>query len=43
VNASYVTKVVEKQPILMEKTLKFKLGVLWATIAQKQQILGDYM
>jgi hypothetical protein len=44
-NTSYATKVVEKQQILIVKTLtfKFKIGVLWATIAQKQQISGDFI
>jgi hypothetical protein len=26
-----------------KKTFKFKIGVLWATIAQKQQISGDFI
>jgi hypothetical protein len=43
VNTSYVTKVVEKQRILIAKTFKFKIGVLWATIAQKQQISEDFI
>jgi hypothetical protein len=41
---NYVTKVVEKQQILIVKTLKFKIGVLWTTIAQKQQkVRGFYL
>jgi hypothetical protein len=28
---------------ILKKTFKFKIGVLWATIAQEQQILGDYI
>jgi hypothetical protein len=43
VNTSYFTKVVEKQKILIVKTFKFKKGVLWAIIAQKQQISGDFI
>jgi hypothetical protein len=35
--------VVEKQQILILKTFKFKLGVLWTTIAQKQQKSGDFI
>jgi hypothetical protein len=30
-------------PINCKKTLKFKIGVLWRTIAQKQQISGDFI
>jgi hypothetical protein len=29
--------------ILVVKTFKFKIGVLWAIIAQKQQISGDFI
>jgi hypothetical protein len=43
VNTSNVTKVVEKQQMLIVKTFKFKKGVLSATIAQKQQISGDFI
>jgi hypothetical protein len=44
VNTSYITKVVEKQQILIvKKTFKFKIGVLWANIAQKQQMSGDFI
>jgi hypothetical protein len=43
VNTSCVTKVVEKQQILLVKTLKFKIGVLWTTIAQKQQKSGYFI
>jgi hypothetical protein len=35
--------VVEKQQILIVKAFRFKKGVLWATIAQKQQISGDFI
>jgi hypothetical protein len=30
-------------PLIHYKTFKFKIGVLWATIAQKQQISGDFI
>jgi hypothetical protein len=35
--------VVEKQQILILKTVTFKIGVLWATIAQKQQKSEDFI
>jgi hypothetical protein len=36
--------VVEKQQILIvKKTFKFKIGVLWTTIAQKQQKSGYFI
>jgi hypothetical protein len=28
---------------IVKKTFEFKIGVLWATIAQKQQLLGDFI
>jgi hypothetical protein len=28
---------------LIVKTFKFKIGVLWTTIAEKQQISGDFI
>jgi hypothetical protein len=29
--------------LIVKKTFKFKIGVLWATIAQKQQIPRDFI
>jgi hypothetical protein len=29
--------------LVIVKTFKFKIRVLWATIAQKQQISGDFI
>jgi hypothetical protein len=39
------TPFVHQRPIgeVIVKSFKFKIGVLWATIAQKQQISGDFI
>jgi hypothetical protein len=43
VNTSGVTKVVEQQQIVILETFKFKIGVLWATTAQKTKIRENFI
>jgi hypothetical protein len=43
VNTSYVTKVVEKQQILIVKNFQVSNRCVMGTIAQKQQVSGDFI
>jgi hypothetical protein len=43
VSQANVNTQIDTRIIIVKKTLKYKIGALWATIAQKQQISGDFI